>query len=151
MKSRSFSKFVFTLLLALPLFIYAQQTKFEKLILHPSEIDWSKAETAANGVQTYTVLGNLKEEGYYIIMVRIPANTKLAPHFHPENRTVVVVSGKFGWIYGDTFDETKLHEMTTGTFFAEPGNEPHFALTKNEEVILQVAGFGPTGTTIIKK
>lgn len=151
MTIRNITKPIFFLLLLPILFVYPQQENFEKKILYPSEIDWSNAETASNGVQTFNVLGNLKEEGYYIIMVRIPASTKLVPHFHPENRTVTVVGGKFYWTYGETFDETKLHEMTTGAYFTEPSNEPHFAMTKDEEVILQVNGFGPTGTTVIKK
>ena len=84
------------------------------------------------------------------MMVKIPNGTKLQPHFHPENRTVVVTSGTFYYGYGDSFDESKMNEMTTGTFFTEPSNQPHFAYAKTGDVILQVNGFGPTGSTIIK-
>lgn len=129
----------------------AQEAKFEKNVIRLSEIDWRKAQTADNGVQTYFLLGNPKEAGYYIIMVRIPPNVKLVPHFHPENRTVVVTAGKFYWNYGNVFDESKLLEMNVGAYFVEPANEPHFAQTQNDEVILQVNGFGPTGTTLINK
>lgn len=129
----------------------AQEVKFEKNVIHLSEIDWGKTITADNGVQTFYLLGNPKEAGYYIILVRIPPNVKLVPHFHPENRTVVVTAGKFYWNYGNVFDESKLLEMHVGAYFVEPADEPHFAQTKNDEVILQVNGFGPTGTTLINK
>ena len=97
------------------------------------------------------VVGDLQKEGYYIMMVRIPAGIKLPPHFHPENRTVIVIKGNFSYGYGDTFDESKLNEMCVGTYFTEPANQPHYAIIKNEDVILQVNGFGPTGTTLVKK
>ena len=128
----------------------AQNFKLTPQVIKPSEIDWEKVEKLSNGVQNYLVVGDPQKEGYYIMMVRIPADVKLPPHFHPENRTVVVTSGKFYYGYGDKFDETRMREMTTGTFFTEPSDQPHFAYTKAGEVILQVNGFGPTGSTVIK-
>ena len=144
-------KKIFLLFFLIISVLHAQNIKLAQEILKPSEIDWEKAEKLSNGVQNYLVVGDPQKEGYYIMMVRIPAGVKLPPHFHPENRTVVVTSGKFYYGYGDLFDELKMHEMTTGTYFTEPSNQPHYAYTKAGEVILQVNGFGPTGSTIIKK
>jgi quercetin dioxygenase-like cupin family protein len=129
----------------------AQVSKLSPHIIKPADIEWEKVEKLSNGVQNYLVIGDPAKEEYYIMMVRIPGGTKLPPHFHPENRTVVVTSGTFYYGYGDTFDESKLNEMTVGTFFTEPANQPHHAYAKAGDVILQVNGFGPTGTTLIKK
>ena len=129
----------------------AQTLKLSPQIVKPADINWEKVEKLSNGVQNYLIVGDPQKEGYYIMTVRIPGGTKLPAHFHPENRTVVVTSGTFYYGYGDSFDESKLNEMNIGTFFTEPANEPHFAFTKAGEVILQVNGFGPTGSTLMKK
>jgi quercetin dioxygenase-like cupin family protein len=129
----------------------AQNSKLSPQVLKPADINWEKVEKLSNGVQNYLVVGDPQKEGYYIMMVRIPNGIKLPPHFHPEDRTVVVTNGTFFYGYGDTFDEAKLNEMTIGTFFTEPSNQPHFAFAKVGDVILQVSGFGPTGSTLIKK
>ncbi len=129
----------------------AQNFSITPRVIKPADINWEKVEKLSNGVQNYLVIGDPQKEGYYIIMVRIPNGTKLPPHFHPENRTVVVTSGKFYYGYGDEFNESKMYGLTTGTYFTEPANQPHYAFAKACDVILQVNGFGPTGTTIIKK
>jgi hypothetical protein len=36
-----------------------------------------------------------------------------------------------------------------GTFYSEPPRTPHFAWAKDGEVILQITGMGPSGTTSI--
>lgn len=144
-------KFLFIILAVAFSYTAAQNFKIEPGFVKPSAIDWEKAEKLSNGVQNYLLVGDPAKEGYYIMMVKIPVETKLPPHFHPENRTVAVLSGKFLYGYGDTFDESKMNDMTTGTYFTEPANQPHFAYTKESDVILLVNGFGPTGTTIIKK
>ena len=64
---------------------------------------------------------------------------------------VVVLSGKFLYAYGNKFDESKMKEMTPGTFFTEPANQPHFAWTKNSDVLLQVTGYGPSGTNYLNQ
>lgn len=144
-------KFVFVLLLIFVSLNVAQGLKLSPQAIKPADIKWDKVEKLSNGVQNYIVVGDPVKDGYYIMMVRIPAGIKLPPHFHPENRTVVVTSGSFLYGYGDIFDESKMNEMTAGTFFAEPANQPHYAYTKNGDVVLCVAGFGPTGSTLIKK
>lgn len=144
-------KIFFFLFLVFAVINSAQELKLSPQSIKPTDINWDKVEKLSNGVQNYLVVGDPSKEGYYIMMVRIPGGTKLPPHFHPENRTVVVTKGSFFYGYGDTFDESKMNEMTTGTYFTEPSQQPHFAFAKNGDVILHVAGFGPTGSTIIKK
>ena len=144
---KKFTLFLFVLLFTV---CQAQSLKLTPHILKPADINWEKVEKLSNGVQNYLVIGDPQKEGYYIMMVKIPNGTKLQPHFHPENRTVVVTSCTFYYGYGDSFDESKMNEMTTGTFFTEPSNQPHFAYAKTGDVILQVNVFGPTGSTIIK-
>ena len=63
---------------------------------------------------------------------------------------VTVLSGTFYYAYGDKFDESKLKELPPGSFFTEPSGMSHYAMTKNQEVILQLNAIGPDGTSYVK-
>jgi len=126
----------------------AQELKVEPKVIVPSEVKWN---VAANGIKTSVLYGDPTKAGYYIMFYIIPDGLKLQPHFHPESRTVVVVTGKFYYGYGSTFDESKMYEMPQGTYFTEPSSQPHYAYAKTGEVLLYVAGFGPTGTSYVEQ
>jgi hypothetical protein len=61
-----------------------------------------------------------------------------------------VLSGTLYFAFGDKFDESKLKPLPAGTFFVEPKDTPHFALTKGE-VVLQLNAVGPAGTKYVGK
>jgi hypothetical protein len=50
----------------------------------------------------------------------------------------------------DLGDESKLIALPAGTFIAEPPKTTHFTWAKDGEVILQVTGIGPSGTTLVQ-
>lgn len=128
-------------------FEFVQSNSLTPKIIVPEEIKWNAKPNQTGAVETIVLAGDPQKEGLYTMRVKIPAGTKLLPHWHPENRTAVILSGTFYYNYGDSFDENKLKEMPTGTFFTEPARQPHFAYAKKGEVIIQVTGWGPTGTT----
>jgi len=47
----------------------------------------------------------------------------------------------------DADDPQALKELPAGSFYTEPPSDPHFAETRDTPVILQITGYGPTGTT----
>ncbi|MDP2037259.1 MAG: cupin domain-containing protein [Ignavibacteria bacterium] len=143
-----FLKTTSLLFLLIASFAYSQELKLEPKVVVPSDVKWNNA---TNGIQTSVLYGDPAKAGYYVMFYKIPADLKLPPHFHPESRTVVVVTGKFYYGYGSTFDESKMYEMPQGTYFTEPGNQHHYAYAKAGEVLLYVAGFGPTGTTFVEQ
>ena len=59
---------------------------------------------------------------------------------------VTVISGTLYFAYGDKFDESKLKALPEGSYFTEPKDKSHFAITK-DEVVLQVVGIGPVKKT----
>ena len=125
---------------------FQSQKPTHKVIL-PSEIKFVVNPNDPAGLQTVLLDGDPAKPELYTSRIKIPANVKLLAHWHPETRVVMVLSGTFYYGYGDKFDEKKLIEMPTGTFFTEPSRQSHFAWTKNGDVILQVTGVGPTGKT----
>ena len=49
--------------------------------------------------------------------------------------------------YGNAFDENALTPMVAGSTWTEPPQTGHFAWVKDEDVVIQVTGIGPSGTT----
>ena len=119
----------------------------------PAEFDFATAGSAGAGtsgiaaIQTIVLKGDPTEPGLYTIMLRIPANTRIAAHTHPDDRIGTVISGTWYLGYGKTFDARALKALPPGSFYTEPPNDAHFAETRDSAVVLQITGYGPTGTT----
>jgi hypothetical protein len=64
---------------------------------------------------------------------------------------VVVLSGSVLLGYGTTFDEGAMRLMPAGSVWTEPSHQPHYAWAKDGEVVLQVQGNGPSGTTAVAR
>jgi quercetin dioxygenase-like cupin family protein len=101
------------------------------------------------GTQLRVLAGNPKQAGLYTVMIKLPKNTLIRPHSHPDNRVGTVVSGNFYFAFGDTFDESQLKKLPPGSFYTEPPGAHHFAMTKDEEAVVYVTGTGPTGTAYV--
>ena len=84
--------------------------------------------------------------------LKIPAGEKNMPHWHPDElRTVTVLSGTFYFGAGEAWDESKMKQYPAGTFFSEPPKAPHYTWAKDGEVVIQITGIGPSGTTRIEQ
>jgi quercetin dioxygenase-like cupin family protein len=122
----------------------------QALQITPAEFDWVQ-NPELHGLVSAVLAGDPSRPGPYVMRVKIPANAKLAPHFHPDEvRMVTVLSGTLYFAFGDKFEEPKLKAFGPGSFFTEPKNRPHFALTKTDDVMLQINAVGPTGTTSVQ-
>ncbi len=110
----------------------------------PGEITFKEA---ASGMPQVAVLyGNPDKPEFFVVRLKFPAGFKVEPHTHPEGvRTLTVISGTLFFGFGETFDEAKAKPFPPGTFFTELPTTPHFVWAKDGEVIVQVAGIGPSG------
>jgi quercetin dioxygenase-like cupin family protein len=131
---------------------YAQNDPKQIIQVSPADLRWSSNPALPAGPQSALLAGDPTKPGHYAMRVKIPPNFKISPHTHPDEvRMVTVISGTVYFGYGDTFDESKLQPRSAGSFFTEPKDTPHFAMTKGEEAIVQVNAVGPTGTIPVKK
>jgi quercetin dioxygenase-like cupin family protein len=125
--------------------------------LTPSEIDSISSTDAGagtwgvGGIQTRVLKGDPNNPGLYTIQLTVPANTKIEAHTHPDDRVATVISGTWQIGYGTAFDEKKLKALEPGSFYTEPPSVAHFARTGNTAVMIQITGYGPTGTTYVAK
>jgi quercetin dioxygenase-like cupin family protein len=112
--------------------------------LTPDDMKW--ADTPA-GVYIAKLTGDDKTAGMYVVRYRLPANYKVQPHYHPDDRIVTVLSGTLHVGYGDEFDERTLKALPAGSIWTEPAKQPHFVWAKDGEVMIQVFGNGPSAST----
>lgn len=151
MKSASFPRLASPLVMALALAftVPALGEGFTPVWLTPEEIQL-KSDTSRPGSMGMAVLaGDMSKPGLYATRIRIPAQLRIPPHAHPEDRVVVVLSGTLHFGFGDRFDAAAMKAMTPGSFFIEPAGKPHFAWTQSDDAILQVSGIGPSGTVYL--
>ena len=98
------------------------------------------------GVHTKVLAGNPAAEGFYSILLFVPARTTIQAHSHRDDRMATVVSGTWQFGYGTQFDEKALKTLPPGSVYSEPGGVNHFARTSEGPVVVHVSGFGPTDT-----
>jgi len=124
-------------------------------IVTPPEVKWPAAAAGAvgtsgvAGIQTVVVKGDPSKAGLYTLMLRLGPNQKIQAHSHQDDRVAVVVSGTWYFGYGSQFDETKMRTLPQGSFYTEPPNVNHFAMTKSEGVVIQITGMGPSSTKYV--
>lgn len=119
------------------------------ILVTPADVKWVDAPPSLPaGAKVAVIQGDPKNEGPFTMRIKIPADYKVAPHFHPDTETVTVLSGAFHVAVGDAFDASKTKALGAGSFAAIPKKTPHFGLTK-EETIIQVNAHGPWTLTYV--
>src|SRR6476660_3293113 len=114
-------------------------------------IDAGAGTSGVHGIETRVLKGDPTRPGLYTIRLSIPANTHIKAHQHPDDRIATVISGTWYIGYGAAFDEKKLKALTPGSFYTEPPGVVHFARTGKQPVVVEITGYGPTGTDYVEK
>ena len=134
---------------ALALFVTvacAQPESLRRLQVASDQLTWV---ADPRGYEQAVIVGDPTKAGLYAARIKFPSDLRIAPHFHPDERIVTVLSGTVLFGYGAQFDETAMRAHSAGSVWTEPARQPHFAWSKNGEVVLQVIGMGPSGTTLV--
>src|SRR5687767_7313087 len=62
----------------------------------PDAVKWGPGPAAyAPGAQMAVISGDPSKEGFYVVRLKLPAGFKIAPHVHPNEENVTVLSGSF--------------------------------------------------------
>lgn len=110
-----------------------------------ADLKWSPLPSLPKGAQIAVLHGSPNKPGLFTIRVKLPANFKLPVHSHPDERVRTIISGTYYSATGDKVDSSKLMAFPTGTFSYVPPKVWQFAETRDEEVVFQITGVGPTG------
>ena len=111
-------------------------------------LKWSAPPAYAPGAQIAVVRGDPSKEGLYVVRLKVPAGFKIAPHTHPNDENVTVLSGSFNIGTGDKPDQSKGLSVKAGGYSFVTKGMPHYAWF-TEETVLQLHGVGPQGVTYV--
>jgi quercetin dioxygenase-like cupin family protein len=131
------------------------QAQSGELRLAPNEVKWPApaaggvGTSGVSGTQTVILQGDPSKPALYTMLLRVGPNTKIEAHAHPDDRVATVISGTWYFGYGKQFNESALKMLPAGSVYTEPPNANHFAMTRNEGVVIQITGYGPSGTTYV--
>ena len=129
--------------------VWAQSVPPGSVVVTPDKLTWKPSARVA-GVESAALIGDSTKQGPYVERVRFPANFKVQPHTHPEERTYTIISGTWYVGWGEKFDEAKLIALPAGSFYTEPANVSHFVSAKDGPVVVQIIGVGPTATKMLE-
>jgi uncharacterized RmlC-like cupin family protein len=113
-------------------------------IMLPKELKWADAPSVGREAKIAVIEGPLNQAVPFTFRLRMPANTRIAPHLHPAYERVTVLSGTLHFAHGDSFDAAKTVALTPGSVAIMPPGAPMFGYT-TEETVIQLHGTGPWG------
>ncbi len=117
--------------------------------MQPEEIKWGPPPPVlAAGAQFAVLAGDPAASGPVTVRLKLPAGYVIAPHWHPTDERVTVISGQLGLGMGDTLDKKKSKVLKQGGYAVAPANMHHFAWTKSGAIV-QVDLMGPFAITYV--
>jgi len=119
------------------------------VLIAPMELKWGAAPPVLpKGAQFAVVSGDPGSAGPYTIRLKLPAGYRIAPHWHPTDENVTVISGTFSLGMGDAFDAKSMKTLPAGGYALLPAEMRHYAWTKAGATV-QVHGMGPFAITYV--
>ena len=112
----------------------------------PDQIQWKTDE--ARGVAQATLVGDPDKPGFYAVLTKwIKGNHFSRPHFHPNDRYIVVLQGTWWVGSGPKFDLANTTPMPAGSFVTHFAKQVHWDGAKDEDAVLLIMGEGPATST----
>ncbi len=147
-------KLTTTLIILAPLVMFdlgRAQEKSPGRRLTPPEIEaipstgGGAGTSGLSGIQTRVLKGDPNKAGLYTIQLTIPANTRIKAHTHPDHRIATSVRER-GTSVTVPDSMKKIRKRWLPAVLYRTPNVAHFARTGDRQVVVQITGYGPTGT-----
>jgi quercetin dioxygenase-like cupin family protein len=100
------------------------------------------------GAQMAVLAGDPGKGGEYTVRLKMPNGYKIAPHFHPTDENVTVLSGTFHVGIGDKFVQAGMLSLPSGGFITAGAQMHHYAWAEGPTIV-QVHGMGPFKLTYV--
>jgi len=112
----------------------------------PDQIPWGPVNAA--GAQSAVVAGDPTKPAFYAVYNKwTKGNHFSRPHFHPNDRYIVVLQGTWWVGSGPKFDPASTTPMPAGSFVTHYGKQVHWDGAKDEDAVLLIMGEGPATST----
>jgi quercetin dioxygenase-like cupin family protein len=116
----------------------------------PDQIKWNPPSTA--GAQNVVIVGDPAKPGIYVVLNKwLKGDHFSRPHFHPNDRFITVLAGKWWVGSGSTFDPDNSVAMPAGTYVTHYGKQVHWDGAKDEDASLLIFGEGPGTSTQVEQ
>ena len=113
------------------------------------ELQWGPAPAIfPPGAEMAVLSGNPGGNELFTVRLRFPNGYRLAPHTHPTDEHVTVISGTFLVGMGSTFEAKGMMKLKDGGFVTAPANHAHYAAAQGPTVV-QVHAMGPFAMTYV--
>ncbi len=108
-------------------------------VMTPDTLKWT---TFVPGVQMAVLSGDPNASGPYSLRLKMVGGNQIAPHWHPQDENLTVISGTLQVGMGDKFDASALKSLPVGSHALVPKEMRHYAKASGETVI-ELYGEGP--------
>jgi quercetin dioxygenase-like cupin family protein len=136
-------------LLTLNGFAVADSAAQHEVLASAAAVKWGPPPPMFPAGARFAVIdGDPTVKGLVTVRFQMPAGYKIAPHWHPADEHITVLSGTFGIGMGDTFDIAHGKTLGAGGFAVAPATMHHYAWTKTGATI-QVHLIGPFAITYV--
>jgi quercetin dioxygenase-like cupin family protein len=115
----------------------------------PAEIKWVRNAAGTN--EQAVLHGDPSKLGPYVARIKWRPGNMSRPHFHPNDRFFVVLSGTWWMGTGEKFDPDNTVPAPAGSYVIHYAGKVHYDGAKDEETIIQVWGMGPATATPAEK
>lgn len=111
----------------------------------PADIRWVKNPNGSN--EQAILFGDPNKPGPYVARYKWYPGKFSRPHFHPNDRFFVVISGTWWMGTGTKYDPNSTVPATAGSYVIHRAKGIHYDGAKDGEAIIQVWGMGPATST----
>jgi len=127
----------------------AQEPRAPHILFSPTDAKWGAPPPVfETGMSFMVISGDPGKPGSYVVRARMPAGYKIAPHWHPTDEHVTVLSGTFAFGMGEKFDKASMKALPAGGYALLPADMRHYAMATTAATI-QVHGQGPFVLTYV--
>jgi ketosteroid isomerase-like protein len=98
--------------------------------------------TLPPGARLAVVAGDPSKPGPFAMRLQFPAGYAVAPHWHPTDEQLTVLSGTFAIGTGDKVDPAAYKDLPVGSYAVLPAKMNHFATARTAATV-QINGMGP--------
>lgn len=108
-----------------------------------AKITWMDAPPfLPKGAKLAVLVGDPGKPEPFTVRLSMPDGYKIAPHTHPNDEHVTVLSGTFRAAMGDKWDDKAMGDFAAGSYANMAAGMAHYASAKGATVV-QVHGVGP--------
>ena len=113
------------------------------VVVPAGDVKWGAAPAVLPaGAKLAVVSGDPGKAEPFTLRLQMPAGYKIAPHSHPTDEHVTVLSGTLAAAMGNTFDDKALKDLAAGSYANMAAGMNHYVQARSATVV-QVHGMGP--------